>query len=223
MRKRAGRPAPTQDKPARRRTQLDTAEQPASPLPVDGAHFPAGHRLELTKRAAQFTSSDGSSHLISSASSPPCTCCVWSNACWVDAIPGATFVADIAVGGDPQPLLVELAGHDRQLDPAAAADVPRRGPAPPVPRARPDGEPPKPKTPEEQRRPTRRPTRRGASRAAGATATTRVPGRAGPGAARAGQRADLHDPRRPRRHRRLLPQPDVARPGADAPRSARPS
>ena len=33
------------------------------------------------------------------------------------------------------------------------------------------------------------------------------------GAAGAGQRADLHDDGRPRRHRRLLPQPDVAPPG----------
>ena len=54
----------------------------------------AGHRLELTKRAAQFTSSDGSSHLISLGEFAAMYLLVWSNACWTDAIPGATFVAD---------------------------------------------------------------------------------------------------------------------------------
>ncbi|MET0324954.1 MAG: hypothetical protein ABW219_07010, partial [Ilumatobacteraceae bacterium] len=63
MRKRAEGPAPTQKEPLDG-YRLDAAAGPTA-LPVDSAHFPAGHRLELTKRAAQFTSSDGSSHLIS--------------------------------------------------------------------------------------------------------------------------------------------------------------
>ena len=63
-------------------------------LPIDKAHFPPGHRLELTKRSAQFTSSDGSSHLISVGEFAAMYLLVWSNACWTDAIPGATFAAD---------------------------------------------------------------------------------------------------------------------------------
>ncbi len=76
----------------------------AARLPIDKAHFPPGHRLELTKRAAKFTSSDGSSHLISLGEFAAMYLLVWSNACWTDAIPGATFVADIDNPGQAQPL-----------------------------------------------------------------------------------------------------------------------
>jgi hypothetical protein len=150
MRKRSGGPAPTQDDPLAG-YQLDTAEQLVA-LPVDGAHFPAGHRLELTKRAAQFTSSDGSSHLISLGEFAAMYLLVWSNACWVDAIPGATFVADIAGGGDARPLSWSspvTVASSIQLPPLAFPDVVPRHlfPEPDV-----AAEPPEPTTQEEQRK-----------------------------------------------------------------------
>ncbi|MET0577771.1 MAG: hypothetical protein ABW122_03875, partial [Ilumatobacteraceae bacterium] len=148
MRKRAEGPAPTQKEPLDG-YRLDAAAGPTA-LPVDSAHFPAGHRLELTKRAAQFTSSDGSSHLISLGEFAAMYLLVWSNACWVDAIPGATFVADVAVGGEPQPLSWSSSvttASSIQLPPLTFPDVvPRHLFPEPDPKA----EPPKPKTPEQQ-------------------------------------------------------------------------
>ncbi len=63
-------------------------------LPIDALTFPAGQRLALTRRAAQFTSSDGSSHLISLGEFAAIYLMVWSNACWRDEISGATSVPD---------------------------------------------------------------------------------------------------------------------------------
>lgn len=60
-------------------------------LPIDKETFPPGRRLELTKRSAQFTSNDGTSHVISFGEFAALYLMVWSNACWSDEIAGATI------------------------------------------------------------------------------------------------------------------------------------
>jgi hypothetical protein len=60
-------------------------------LPIDKEAFPPGRRLELTKRSAQFTSQDGTNHVISLGEFAALYLMVWSNACWRDEIPGATL------------------------------------------------------------------------------------------------------------------------------------
>lgn len=75
-----------------------TAVSNAEPtLPADRAHFPEGRRLDLTQRAAQFTSTDGTNHLISLGEFAAMYLCVWSNACWGKEVPGVQFFPD---GGD---------------------------------------------------------------------------------------------------------------------------
>jgi hypothetical protein len=64
-------------------------------LPADRAHFPEGERLHLTRRAAQMTSVDGDSHLLSFGEFAAMYLSVWSMACWGDGPPGAR------VGSDP--------------------------------------------------------------------------------------------------------------------------
>jgi hypothetical protein len=71
-----------------------TRPAPDRLLPIDKETFPAGQRLALTRRAAQFTSSDGSSHLISFGEFAAMYLLVWSNACWTDEIPGVSFIPD---------------------------------------------------------------------------------------------------------------------------------
>ena len=102
MRRKASVPTPDQANPFDA-YEVDAGADPV--LPIDKAHFPPGHRLELTKRSAQFTSSDGSSHLISVGEFAAMYVLVWSNACWTDAIPGATFAAVDGDANDAQPLL----------------------------------------------------------------------------------------------------------------------
>ena len=107
MRRKPSMPTPDPARPLDAYALEDPATTAADPtLPIDKAHFPAGHRLELTKRAAQFTSSDGSSHLISLGEFAAMYLMVWSNAPWSDDIPGATFIADASEPspGQPQPL-----------------------------------------------------------------------------------------------------------------------
>jgi hypothetical protein len=65
-----------------------------STLPIERRYFPEGHRLELTRRGAQFTSEDGKSHLISLGEFAATYLCAWSNACWGNEIPGATLTPD---------------------------------------------------------------------------------------------------------------------------------
>ena len=59
-------------------------------LPVDDAHFPAGKRLDLTQRAAQLTSIDGRSHLLSFAEFAATYLLVWSEASWDATVPDVT-------------------------------------------------------------------------------------------------------------------------------------
>jgi hypothetical protein len=56
-------------------------------LPADRAHFPEGRRLHLTLRAAQMTSNDGDSHLISFGEFAAMYLSVWSNAVWDPTVP----------------------------------------------------------------------------------------------------------------------------------------
>jgi hypothetical protein len=69
-------------------------------LPVDRAHFPDGQRLSTTRRDAQFTSEDGSSHVISLGEFAALYLTVWSNAVWGTEVTGAAYAADAAQPGD---------------------------------------------------------------------------------------------------------------------------
>ena len=189
-------------------------------LPVDRAHFPAGRRLELTqarraahqlgrrqppdllRRVRRHVPAGVEQRLLGRRRSPG---------------PRSSPTLDRRGWDDPPAADVDA----RRVTPKSAIelpplDVPRARPRAPLPAARPAAKP------RARRRPTRSAKdddegRQGASRACAASHRDprRVPRRAAEGAAGAGQRPDVHDPRRPRRHRRLLPQPDVARPGPD--------
>jgi hypothetical protein len=79
--------SPAQDNPAPGYADENPAATAADPaLPIDRAHFPEGRRLDLTRNAAQFTSEDGTSHLISLGEFAATYLCAWSNACWLDKI-----------------------------------------------------------------------------------------------------------------------------------------
>jgi hypothetical protein len=94
--------AKSQDDPASSYVDETADETKLDPtLPIDRAHFPEGHRLDLTRIAAQFTSEDGSSHLISIGEFAATYLCAWSNACWPKTVPGATLTPK---GGAAQPL-----------------------------------------------------------------------------------------------------------------------
>ncbi len=85
-------PTPSQDDPAA--AYVADVAGPDPTLPIDRAHFPEGRRLDLTRNAAQFTSEDGTGHLISFGEFAATYLCAWSNACWVNDIPGATLTPD---------------------------------------------------------------------------------------------------------------------------------
>src|SRR5262245_44155641 len=63
-------------------------------LPADRAHFPEDRRLHLTSRAAQITSNDGASHLISLGEFAAMYLSMWSNAVWPATVPGASVLLD---------------------------------------------------------------------------------------------------------------------------------
>lgn len=72
-----------------------TAESAADPaLPADRARFPEDQRGELVRRAAQFTTSDGNSHLISIGEFAAAYLTVWSDACWGEEIPKTHVLVD---------------------------------------------------------------------------------------------------------------------------------
>jgi hypothetical protein len=73
----------------------DAATTAATPaLPITRGTFPEGHRLDLTRIEAQFTSEDGKSHLIGLGEFAATYLCAWSSACWGNDIPGATLTPD---------------------------------------------------------------------------------------------------------------------------------
>ena len=73
-------------------------------LPADRAHFPEGKRLHLTLRAAQFTSSDGDSHLISFGDFAAMYLTVWSPDTWGTQVPGVRVKLDPAHNDDSREL-----------------------------------------------------------------------------------------------------------------------
>ena len=79
-------PTPSQDDPAA--AYVDDVPGPDPTLPIDRAHFPEGRRLDLTRNAAQFTSEDGTGHLISFGEFAATYLCAWSNACLGERHPG---------------------------------------------------------------------------------------------------------------------------------------
>ena len=184
------------------------------PDPGRPGHFPEGRRLRTTLVDAQLTSADGDTHVLSLGEFAALYLTVWSPAIWGEKVIGAGLAPDSSKPQQQQPLR-----WDQEL-PLLEKGKPLTG-AIVMPRVEfPDtvaghlyvapDEPPKPLTPDEKEEAAyeRQKSLRGVRRA------RRVPQEPAQGAARAGQRADVHDPRRSRRHRRLLPQPDLARPRA---------
>lgn len=90
--------APDQGNPAPGYADENPTATAADPtLPVDRAHFPEGRRLDLTRNAAQFTSEDGTSHLVSLGEFAATYVCAWSNACWLDKITDTDDPAAVAM------------------------------------------------------------------------------------------------------------------------------
>src|SRR5262245_7690187 len=76
-------------------------------LPADRAHFPEDRRLHLTLRAAQMTSNDGTSHLISLGEFAAMYLSVWSNAVWDTTVPRAVVRNDPEHASPARPLAWE--------------------------------------------------------------------------------------------------------------------
>lgn len=75
-------------------TDVTPASDADRQLPADRAHFPEGRRLHLTLRAAQMTSNDGDSHLISFGEFAAMYLSMWSNAVWDTTVPLAVVRDD---------------------------------------------------------------------------------------------------------------------------------
>ena len=65
-------------------------------FPVDRDHFPEGRRLSVTRRDAQLTSEDGTSHVISLGEFAALYLTIWSNAVWGAQVTDAKFAPDEA-------------------------------------------------------------------------------------------------------------------------------
>jgi hypothetical protein len=81
-------------------------------VPADRAHFPEGRRLNTTLIDAQFTSSDGTSHVLSLGEFAALYLSAWSPAIWGKEVALATF----AVDGDA-PLQSAPFNWDKELRP----------------------------------------------------------------------------------------------------------
>jgi hypothetical protein len=81
---RTGTPDPAEPS----RSYTGSTPPQAGRLPADRAHFPEDHRLVLSQKAAQLTSTDGDSHLISVGEFAAAYLTAWSNAPWGAEIPG---------------------------------------------------------------------------------------------------------------------------------------
>ena len=179
-------------------------------LPADHAYFPAARRFLATTVDAQMTTVDAQSHLFSIGEFAAMYLSVWSNAVWPALerpSPGQPAVMPLATDEqlvtprwpDRIPTLIDAHARCRRKAPRnrsagrritvcqlhAVQEGKRR-------RRR--------HRPEAARRPPQ--------------AAARLRARPGQGAARARQHPHLHGLRRPRRHRRLEPEPAVARPRA---------
>ncbi|MEO1091107.1 MAG: hypothetical protein AAFX81_10765 [Pseudomonadota bacterium] len=74
-------------------------------LPADRVHFPEDRRKACTLRDAQFTSSDGSNHVLSLGEFAALYLTVWSNALWGTEIPLVRFAPDPTRPRDTVPIL----------------------------------------------------------------------------------------------------------------------
>ena len=81
-------------------------------LPIDRGHFPEGRRLSVTRRDAQLTSEDGTSHVIGLGEFAALYLTVWSNALWGATVTGAKYAPDENDPGAAGPL-----GWQDDLDP----------------------------------------------------------------------------------------------------------
>lgn len=64
-------------------------------VPADRVHFPEGKRLGTTQIDAQFTSSDGGSHVLSLGEFAALYLSVWSPALWGDTVPGVVVEMEV--------------------------------------------------------------------------------------------------------------------------------
>lgn len=100
-------------------------------FPADLRHFPAGHRLKLTRNEAGMSSRDGHSHLLSLGEFCAMYLTVWSNACWPDTFAEVTQVVPTTSREDlPWFKALTTAGEtallealDAPLDPTKAEDT----------------------------------------------------------------------------------------------------
>ena len=201
----------------------ETAQETAAAgdLPAGPPQFPIGDRLRLTTVSGQLTSVDGANHLISLGEFAAAYVLAWSPACWGDEVPGSR--APGARRGDRPGAALAGPAERRPGHRPAPRRGPRAHPAAPVRRQGDLGRACEEGGGEEREEAEEGGRGRPAVPPAQPSGAPGVPARARSGAARAGQRADVHDARRPRRHGRLLPQPDVASPGArDGPRAGDP-
>ena len=172
-------------------------------LPADRAHFPEGRRLHLTLRAAQMTSNDGDSHLISFGEFAAMYLSVWSTAVWDRRcrLPSSGTIPIARAPPGPW--------RGRTCCPAgrSSCPTPSSRPHPQAPVYRSDRadrrraaalEAVRARTPEQRAAAAREARREDAPGREPARAAPRAAARAAQGAAGARQRPDLHDPRRPR-------------------------
>jgi hypothetical protein len=110
---------PTPENPLAAYIDAPATTPEARALPADRAHFPEGKRLHLTRRAAQMTSNDGDSHLISFGEFAAMYLAVWSQATWGTQVPLTSVVIDPSRGDPPR----ALAWEDL-LPPTSRIDMP---------------------------------------------------------------------------------------------------
>ncbi len=116
---------PTEEDPDAAYADESAAEtQSLGDLPAGLTHFPLGNRLDLTTHSAQFTSVDGTNHLISFGEFAATYLMAWSPACWGLEVPGALRLASPgATTGPPLRWLDTLTdGEDIQFPPKVFPD-----------------------------------------------------------------------------------------------------
>ncbi|HEY3410924.1 MAG TPA: hypothetical protein VGK53_22385 [Propionicimonas sp.] len=100
IRKRVRQPA-ADDPDAAYDDEPATDTQTLGDLPAGLTSFPLDTRLDLTTRSAQFTSEDGTNHLISFGEFAATYLLVWSPACWGLEVPGAQKLATVGATSGP--------------------------------------------------------------------------------------------------------------------------
>jgi hypothetical protein len=92
LRRRDATPPDPADPLASYRPETEQETAVAGDLPAGLEHFPLGQRLDLTQRSAQFTSIDGSNHVLSFGEFAALHLMVWSPAVWGELIPDASVL-----------------------------------------------------------------------------------------------------------------------------------